>query len=231
MAEHAQAVRARIPQTTAATGASTARFEFPAEAFGLAELFEHVPDARVDLVPAVANPDDHALLVIQTDESVSSVEAALQADSAVGTIERFGGHADGWIYRTTWEGRPYRLFRQFADADVTVLSMRGRGGRWKLRLLVPRREGVARADEIMDDLGCEADCQRVSTLGREANRSGLTDEQHEALTTAFEAGYYDIPREVTLEELAAGFGISHQALSERFRRAHRELTKDVTFIE
>lgn len=231
MAEHVQSVRAPTPQTTAATDASTARFELPAEELAFAEVIERVPDARVELEPAVANPDNHALLVIRTDESVYGVEAALRADSGIGTIERFGERADGWTYRITWEGRPRRLFRQFAHADVTVLSMRGRGGRWKLRLLASCREGIARADEIMDKLGCGADCRRVSTLGEEVTQSRLSDSQREALTMAFEAGYYDIPRGVTSKELADELGISHQALSERFRRAHHALVEDMTFIK
>ena len=41
--------------------------------------------------------------------------------------------------------------------------------------------------------------------------------------TAFEAGYYNIPRDVTSEELAAELDVSHQALSERFRRGHKQL--------
>ena len=54
-------------------------------------------------------------------------------------------------------------------------------------------------------------------------RPELSSDQHEALVAAFETGYYDIPRDVTLEELADQLGISHQALSERFRRAYEGL--------
>ncbi|MFC7008889.1 helix-turn-helix domain-containing protein [Halalkalicoccus salilacus] len=36
-------------------------------------------------------------------------------------------------------------------------------------------------------------------------------------------GYYDVPRTVTLTELANKLDISHQALSERLRRAHANL--------
>ena len=53
--------------------------------------------------------------------------------------------------------------------------------------------------------------------------TGVVERPARALVAAFEAGYYNIPRDVTLEELADELGISHQALSERFRRAYEGL--------
>lgn len=55
--------------------------------------------------------------------------------------------------------------------------------------------------------------------GDPSGRYGLSEVQYRALTAAVEAGYYQVPREITMEELAAEFDVSHQALSERLRRA------------
>lgn len=227
MAERSQPVSTPTPPTpSASTDASTARFTLPAEEFALAELFERVPDARVECEPAVANPDDHALLVVRTDERERErdVDAALRADTDITTVECFGGRSDGWIYRVTWDGTPRRLIQRLTTADITLLSARGQGGQWKLRMLAPVRDGIARADDILDDLGCTAECRRISTIdGVSMSSSDLTDKQREALVAAFETGYYEIPRDITVEELADDLGISHQALSERFRRAHHQL--------
>ena len=127
---------------------------------------------------------------------------------------------DGWTYRATWEGRAHRLLQRLIAADVTLLSARGWGGQWKLQLLASERNQIAKAHEIMVELGCNPECRHVSTLDGETSQSGLTDEQQEALVRAFETGYYSIPRDVTSKELAGELGISHQALSERLRQAH-----------
>ena len=226
MSKHTRPVSAPTPQISSAvdTPASTARFTLPAEGFALAEFFERVPNARVECESAVANPTDHALLVIQANSRENPVDTALREDASIGTVERFGERSEGWVYRVTWEGRPHRLIQRLVVADVTLVSARGRGGEWQLRLLTPNREGIGRAHEIMDDLDCEEKCRSVCNLdGGGSNRSGLTDDQYEALIEGYEAGYYDIPRNVTLEEVATGLGISHQALSERFRRAYRSI--------
>ncbi len=53
--------------------------------------------------------------------------------------------------------------------------------------------------------------------------AALTEPQREAIAEAYRQGYYDVPREISLEELANELDISHQALSERLRRANRVL--------
>jgi predicted DNA binding protein len=51
----------------------------------------------------------------------------------------------------------------------------------------------------------------------------LTTKQRETLVTALEEGYYEVPQEVTMSELADQMGISQQALSKRFHIGHRNL--------
>lgn len=226
MAERIRPVSVPTPQVSStSTAASTARFTLPAEGFALAGLFERVPDARVECESAVANPDDHALLVVRTDGRKRDVDTALRSDPGVAAVECFGERDDGWTYRVTWEGRPRRLIQRLVAADVTLVSAQGCGGEWKFRLLAPDREGISRADDIMDDLDCGAECRSISTFDGGSNHSRLTSEQREALVTAFEAGYYDIPRDVTTEDVATDLGISHQALSERLRRAYEHLVE------
>lgn len=54
----------------------------------------------------------------------------------------------------------------------------------------------------------------------------LTDRQDEALRTAYEVGYFDIPRQTSLEEVAAELDISASSVSERLRRAQTQLIEE-----
>lgn len=58
----------------------------------------------------------------------------------------------------------------------------------------------------------------------------LTETQRETLVAALRSGYYEVPRETALSELAEEFGISSQALSNRFRRAHKSLAENAVLI-
>jgi predicted DNA binding protein len=56
-------------------------------------------------------------------------------------------------------------------------------------------------------------------------RRGLAEARRSALVAAFEAGYFTDPRETSLSDLAEQQDSSHQALSERLRRATGNLVE------
>jgi hypothetical protein len=66
--------------------------------------------------------------------------------------------------------------------------------------------------------------------GEPAGRFGLTDSQHRVLELASRRGYFEVPRDVTLKELADEVGVSHQALSEQIRRGTGALVEDTICI-
>ncbi|WP_049926760.1 helix-turn-helix domain-containing protein [Halopiger goleimassiliensis] len=59
----------------------------------------------------------------------------------------------------------------------------------------------------------------------ETPAEGLTDRQQEAVRTAYEMGYFEIPRTASLEDVASELGITAPSLSERLRRAHAHLAE------
>ncbi len=58
---------------------------------------------------------------------------------------------------------------------------------------------------------------------RQDLRSRLTERQYEVLESAFEAGYYDWPREASGEAVAAELGISSPTFSQHIQAAERTL--------
>ena len=61
-------------------------------------------------------------------------------------------------------------------------------------------------------------------------RFSLTDEQQDVLEIAFAKGYFDVPRGITLTDLADEIGISHQALSERLRRGQKSVLENTVIL-
>jgi predicted DNA binding protein len=85
--------------------------------------------------------------------------------------------------------------------------------------------------EICEEYGIDISIERADELrgAPEYGCFGLTERQYETVVSAYEHGYYDVPRKINQEELAEYFGISHQALSERLRRGHRNLIANTLF--
>lgn len=63
--------------------------------------------------------------------------------------------------------------------------------------------------------------------GRRRQLEGLTERQLEVLTAAFEQDYFDVPRGVSADELAAQFDLDKSTVLEHLRRAQRNLLAGV----
>ncbi len=59
--------------------------------------------------------------------------------------------------------------------------------------------------------------------GRPEGRSELTFREEEVLRFALEKGYFDFPRKIRLEEIAAHFGIAASTISEIMRRGQKKI--------
>ena len=160
------------------------------------------------------------------------IESALQTDPAVTDVECIAERTEGWIYRLRWDGRARHLMQQLVAEDTMLLAAHGQENQWNLRILTPDRNMLSEVFANLKDLNYNVDCLSITSYdGGDSAHSELTDEQREALTMAYKTGYYNIPQDITAEELAEQLDISHQALSERLHRAYEQLVGDRFIID
>lgn len=99
-------------------------------------------------------------------------------------------------------------------------------------LLLEDREELSDATSILEEFGHV----RIERISQEFNRritpsaaewqellSSIPPRQRELLKLGLERGYFEIPREVTLEELAAEMDITKTTASNHLRKAERKL--------
>ncbi|MFQ3284794.1 MAG: putative DNA binding protein [Natronomonas sp.] len=82
----------------------------------------------------------------------------------------------------------------------------------------------ALTDEL-DELGITYDVESVQSFPNPDEDPLLTPRQREALATAFEAGYYDTPREATQAAVAGSLGITKATCSDLLHRAEGKLVE------
>ncbi|WP_254768707.1 helix-turn-helix domain-containing protein [Salinilacihabitans rarus] len=209
---------------------TVAEIAVPAEEFALAETFEAIPDLEVQVKSVVAEgPLQTMPLVWIAGCDVERLEGRLEDDPTVEEFTRLlenPGEGE-WLYRLQYGPAVTDRCGVVFDHDGTVLDAQGSARRWTLRLLFPDRKLLSSAVDELEGRGMHIDVKRMVEAGREADdleaTAALTDAQEEAITEAYRRGYYDVPRRISLEELAAELDISHQALSERLRRANKVL--------
>lgn len=206
---------------------SVVETELPAADFALAETFETVPGVSFRCEPVVTSGDGTAApLVWAYGADREAVDRALAADPSVDDAAVVAAAAEDLLYRVDWGERPRLVFEMLTTPQGTVLHGTGVDGTWTFRLLYPDRKALSRVNRFCDDREIDLDIRSIREMeGRRAGRFGLTAEQYEALRAARERGYFAVPREVELEDLADALDISHQALSERLRRARDTLVR------
>jgi hypothetical protein len=164
-----------------------------------------------------------ALTTWATGSDIQAFETGLDGDDTVAEWRAIGRDCGRGLYelRLTERGGEYVDYTGWTDGAALLTRSRWRADRHVERGLFGSRSTLREfvAGYEASDVPC--DLVRVTeTDGLPGDhRFGLTDLQAQSLRAAHEGGFYDVPRGTTLRELAATTGVSHQALSERLRRA------------
>lgn len=154
----------------------------------------------------------------------TAFEVALIADDTVESADRCSAGDERHLYRVTWSDLDDSLCRVLGSADATLTRAVYADGRWELRVHFPSREALRRFHERCRGR-FSVTLDRVAEAGdaRPDADETVTIAQREALVTALERGYFDVPRDATQEDLADELGISSQSVSQRLRRGQRNL--------
>ncbi len=197
----------------------------PAEEFGLAETLQAVPDTQVICEPVAASRPTESMPLIRIRAlNRQELETALTSDTTVAEWTRLTGGESSWLYRIEWARRVSLIRRMLTGRGATILSAAGNGSEWSLRLLYPSRKACSQIYTVCENHNLSLTVVSIQTVDDEqSTRYGLTSAQHTALTQAYNMGYFKVPRDAGLDTVAETLDISHQALSERLRRAHQTL--------
>ncbi|AXR82007.1 helix-turn-helix domain-containing protein [Natrarchaeobaculum sulfurireducens] len=205
--------------------------DVPAGRLGLARTFDHVPAFGFQIGAIIG---DAPPLVRVSGSDRQSIERSLEDDPSVDVLATVSVSADEstrsestgpfWVFRLEFTGGLELFQRLVASADGAVLSARGREGIWSLQLLFHDRESVSTCYDLFERYEFDVEVTRLTGMDDlERVQTPLTETQYETICTAHDLGYFDVPRAITLEELAAELDVSHQALSERLRRSQAAL--------
>jgi predicted DNA binding protein len=164
-------------------------------------------------------------------DDLDAFESALADDETVVDVQRLSDADDRRLYRVRLTGRASVVtYDAWVGLGAARLEMRYADGRWHARIRFPGRDALATFREFCLDHDLDFQLDRLYDSDgdgdSETARSRLTSSQREALRLAHEGGYFAIPRETTLAEIAAELDISDQATSERLRRGCGRLVGD-----
>lgn len=199
-----------------------AELTIPSDAFTLGQVLG-TPGAQIEVLQAVSAGQALPPYVRITGEyDATAFEHRVRNDTCVGDLTAVDRTFQTSLYRLEWADELNGLFTIIQEHGLIIEAASGTAKHWTLGLRAPDQAAIeaVRRDCHTTDIPITALAIIHRTDGLDGRLYDLTPKQRDALRLAFERGYFTVPREVSLTELADELDISRQAFT---RRLHRGL--------
>lgn len=148
-------------------------------------------------------------------------EAVVRGSPNVREAHLLESESEGELFAVEWSESVEDTLGVIDESGGILLNARGSNRGWELEIQFERRDNLRQLLDEYERSGVETTVNRISERATPEKTlpTGVTPLQRGTLRRAYRRGYFEIPRAVTLEELAEEEGVSSQAISERIRRA------------
>jgi predicted DNA binding protein len=176
------------------------------------------------------NPQEPTIFVWADGERFDTFESELETDESVKSVamlERLPGRR---LYRIQISSRAeVVMYPAGLEVGAAQLAVSATHEGLEVRQRFPDHDALRRYCELCREREVVFSLHRLYSLSKDEpsfdTTYGLSQKQCETLQTAVEAGYFDVPRDVQLSDLASSLGVSSQSVSERLRRGTATLVR------
>lgn len=197
------------------------KFTLPSDSFPFGRATSGDPNVRVQIERVVPLREGRIPFLWATGEDFDDFERHLHNSDIVKDAEAVTRVGDSVLYRTEWYTDKEAFLNGVADANGTIMEAHGDSS-WSFTVRFRSHRDLTQIHQFFQAHDFPVHIERIASLDEEAGTKyelGLTPEQRDAVTLAVENGYFAVPRETQLDEIADELGITPQAASERVRRA------------
>ncbi|AEH37215.1 bacterio-opsin activator domain-containing protein [Halopiger xanaduensis] len=200
--------------------ATEATFTVPADEFPLGSVFEQLPDVTVELERIIPARDVVVPYFWVRGTPVDDIESAFADHPGVTDIRLVDSVADEYLLRVEWTTEYEGVLSVLTETKVPLVKAVGTNRRWTFDVRGDVRSDIAAFQRRCQELDIPITLTKLHALTPIKTETGraLTGPQQEALVLAYERGYFNSPRDVTMAELGDELGISQQAVASRLRR-------------
>lgn len=203
-----------------------AEFTVPSGDFALHHALTAAPEIIVEIERVVATVGDRVMPYFWVSggdkadfEEAFGDDASIQNPTLVDEIDH------SVLYRAEWTENVESIIYAYVEIGATILQATGRDEQWELQLRFDNQEKVSEFRDYCDENGILFELTRMYDQEQPmaSAQYGLTPKQRTTLVTALELGYYDIPQESPMDDVAEELDISQQAVSKRLHNGHKGL--------
>lgn len=214
--------------------ATIAAFTIPTESFPLGNVFTDHPGVTVELERVI--PTNKAIIpyfwvrdIGEAEEK--EIETALRNHPDVQSLNAVDEVNGEYLMRVEWNPSYEGVLKGIAETEVILLSGVGTAEEWRFEVRADGQEPIAAFQRYCREHDHPMELIALYALSEmeTGTQYDLTEDQREALQLAYEQGYYQTPRQTTLDEMAGELGITGQSFGSRLRRGiHRLIGSTVS---
>lgn len=192
--------------------------DIPSRAFVLGEVLQEVGEYHTELTQFVPTSDKLVPFLWIEHEDDERLESILRNHPLIEEVIRYDERAGRTLYELEWADTGDAFLSAFMERDILVADATGTPERWEFELLASTHGELAVFQTVCTENEIPIEVRRVANPESDDGRAYVTGKQYEMLRLAYDRGYFEVPREVTVTELAEERGVSPQAASKLLRR-------------
>lgn len=186
----------------------------------LAPTLEACPEATVTVeFQPVTTVDRPKMIFCIRSPDPDPFEEALDRDPTVDSWKVVDDIDGNRYYRVDVSDSTKLVAPGLLDRGVRFISAQTDGQGWRLTAIVPDQEALQDFQAYLRDMDIDYRLVRLHEAEHTTASATLTESQRETLIEAYRAGYFEVPRRGSLQDVANALGISQSAISQRLRRA------------
>ncbi|MDQ2050373.1 helix-turn-helix domain-containing protein [Natronolimnohabitans sp. A-GB9] len=205
--------------------ATEATVTVPSDQFPLGTVFEQLPDVTVTLERIIPAQDVVVPYVWVRGAAVDDIEGAFSDHPGVKDVSLVDSVEDEYLLRITWAIEYAGVLSTLSESELALVEAVGTKKQWTFDVRGDERSDIAAFQRRCRELEIPITVTKLHALTplETETEAALTEAQQEALVLAYDRGYFETPREVTMAELGDELGISQQAVASRLRRGIRDV--------
>ncbi|GAB6880345.1 hypothetical protein JCM17823_26190 [Halorubrum gandharaense] len=200
--------------------ATEATFTVPSDQFPLGSVFTQRPTVTVELERIIPSKEMVIPYFWVRGTEADDLESAFNDHPSVENIRLVDSVEDEHLLRVEWMLDYDDVLTVLSETNVTLIAATGTKRQWTLEVRGDARSSLADFQRRCREVDIPITLTKLHALTplETDTEAALTDKQQEALALAYECGYFESPREVTMDELGEQLGITQQAVAARLRR-------------
>lgn len=202
-------------------------FTIPSDAFVLGEILDVNEAKQIELTQFVPIGDVFIPNIwVETDDE-EAVRSEVLTSPHIASVERLHGATERVLFQMEWEESVDGLLENLQSHDLAVQRAVSDTKRWKFQLIAAERATFGKFESACEKDGFDLTVTQLSdSIARDSSLYGLTDKQRDSLLLAYNSGYYDSTKSVSIAELSEQVGVSQQALGARLKRGTGSLIEN-----